>query len=76
MSRRRAYVSAISDAQAKSWYWRYRAPDGRQPRLKLADYSETHSLKWARLEVEELRVRVRKGEDPAGAKRVERAKSR
>jgi integrase len=70
-------VSAGSDGtQAKAWFWRYRALDGRQPRLKLADYSETHGLKWARLEVEELRVRVRKGDDPANVKRTERAKAK
>jgi integrase len=48
------------------WVWRYRALDGRQPRLSLGDYSQQHGLKWAREEVEELRVRVRRGEDPAG----------
>lgn len=65
-------VSASGNTQTKVWVWRYRTIDGRQPRLKLADYSETHGLKWARLEVEELRVRVRKGEDPAEKKRTDR----
>jgi integrase len=60
-------VSSTNGKQKRVWVWRYRAIDGRQPRLTLADYSETHGLKWAREEVEDLRVRVRKGEDPAGA---------
>ena len=61
--------------QAKVWVWRYRALDGRQPRLKLADYSDQHGLKWAREQVEEWRVRVRKGEDPASEKRANKAKA-
>lgn len=56
----------LTDQGKRVWIWRYRALDGRQPRLKLADYSVQHGLKWAREQVEELRVRVRKGEDPAG----------
>ena len=56
----------VTDRGKKVWIWRYRALDGRQPRLSLADYSAQHGLKWAREQVEELRVRVRKGEDPAG----------
>jgi integrase len=48
------------------WVWRYRALDGRQPRLTLSDYSQKHGLKWARDRVEELRVEVRRGADPAG----------
>jgi integrase len=57
------------------WVWRYRTADGRQPRLTLGDYSARHGLKWAREEVEDLRVRVRKGEDPAGAKKKARAEA-
>jgi integrase len=53
-------------AQKRVWVWRYRTLDGRQPRMTLGDYSARHGLKWAREEVEDLRVRVRKGEDPAG----------
>lgn len=56
----------VTDQGKRVWIWRYRALDGRQPRLTLADYSTQHGLKWAREQVEELRVRVRKGEDPAG----------
>jgi integrase len=60
----------VSDSGKRVWIYRYRTLDGRQPRLSLGDYSTKHSLKWAREEVEELRVRVRKGEDPAGARRL------
>lgn len=66
-------VSASNGRTKKVWVWRYRAMDGRQPRLSLADYSEQHSLKWAREQVEELRVKVRKGEDPAGELRKKKA---
>jgi integrase len=55
------------------WVWRYRALDGRQPRLTLGDYSERHGLRWAREQVEDLRVRVRKGDDPAGELKAKRA---
>jgi hypothetical protein len=69
-------ISAVDGRQTRVWVWRYRALDGRQPRLKLADYSDRHGLKWARDEVEDLRVRVRKGEDPAGAARKQKAAAR
>jgi len=59
-------ISAAGDKQKKVWVWRYRALDGRQPRMTLAAYSERRGLKWARAEVEDLRVQVRKGKDPAG----------
>jgi integrase len=59
------------------WVWRYRAPDGRQPRLTLGDYGDKFGLKWARGRVEELRVQIRSGkeedQDPAGKLRRERA---
>ena len=76
-------VSAVADQQKgaddhqkKVWVWRYRTLDGRQPRLTLADYSAKHGLKWAREEVEDLRVTVRKGGDPAGDKREAKAKAK
>lgn len=65
-----------SAAQKKVWVWRYRTPDGRQPRLTLGDYSPKHGLKWAREEIEELRVKVRKGEDPAGERKRARLVAR
>jgi integrase len=54
----------------KVWIWRYRAADGRQPRLTLGDYSAQHGLKWARERVEGLRVQVRDPKaDPAADRR-------
>lgn len=66
----------VTDRGKRVWIWRYRTLDGRQPRLTLADYSTQHGLKWAREQVEELRVRVRKGEDPAGELRTAKAKAK
>jgi integrase len=64
----------VSDRR-KVWIYRYRTLDGRQPRLTIGDYSDRHGLKWAREQVEELRVNVRKGDDPAGAKKLARAQA-
>lgn len=63
----------VSDKGKKVWVWRYRTDDGRQPRLTLGDYSGAHGLKWAREQVEELRVQVRKGADPAAERRRAKA---
>lgn len=63
----------VSDSGKKVWVWRYRTLDGRQPRLTLGDYSTQHGLKWARDQVEELRVLVRRGADPAAEKRKAKA---
>lgn len=62
----------VSDKGKKVWVYRYRTPDGRQPRLTLGDYSGAHGVRWARDEVESLRVDIRKGADPA----AERKKAR
>ncbi|MDP3174408.1 MAG: integrase arm-type DNA-binding domain-containing protein [Phenylobacterium sp.] len=59
----------VSAGGKRVWVWRYRTLDGRQPRLSLGDYSTKHSLKWAREQVEDLRVQVRKGADPAAERR-------
>jgi len=66
----------VSEAGKKVWICRYRTDDGRQRRVTLGDYSGTFGLKWARGEVEELRVRVRKGEDPAGERQRQKALAR
>lgn len=59
------------------WVWRYRTADGRQPRMTLGDYSAKHSLKWAREQVEDLRVQVRKATaDPAAERRAAKAAAR
>lgn len=62
-------VSCARGQQRRVWFWRYRTPDGRQPRLRLAEYSDTRGLRWARLEVGKLRSMIEDGADPAGAKR-------
>ena len=63
----------VSDGGKKVWVWRYRTLDGRQPRLTLGDYSAKHGLRWARDEVEDLRVKVRRGADPAADRKQARA---
>lgn len=63
----------VSDSGKKVWVWRYRTLDGRQPRLTLGDYSTKHGLRWARDEVESLRVEVRRGADPAADRRQAKA---
>jgi hypothetical protein len=60
----------------KVWICRYRTDDGRQRRMTLGEYTGAHGLKWARGEVEDLRVRVGKGEDPAGARQSQKALAR
>jgi integrase len=66
----------VSEAGKKVWIYRYRTDDGRQPRLTFGDYSPKYGLKWAREEVEELRVVVRKGGDPAGARKLAKRHAR
>ncbi len=52
----------------KTWFVRYRLPDGRQPRFKLGDYP-TLSLRQAREAASDARRRAGRGDDPADAKR-------
>lgn len=59
----------VSENGSKAWVFRYRTLDGRQPRLKLGDYSTAYGLKEARRDAEATRVQVRNGVDPAGDKR-------
>lgn len=66
----------VSAQGKKVWIYRYRTLDGRQPRFSLGDYSERHGLKWAREQVEDLRVRVRRGDDPASDKKAARFQAR
>lgn len=66
----------VSEGGKKVWVWRYRTLDGRQPRLSLGDYSDQHGLRWARDQVEELRVRVRQGEDPAEQRKAAKREAR
>ncbi len=66
----------VSDSGKKVWVWRYRTLDGRQPRLTLGDYSAKHGLRWARDEIEDLRVVVRRGADPAADRKKAKASAR
>jgi integrase len=65
----------VSENGSKAWVYRYRTADGRQPRLKLGDYSTAYGLKEARRDAELTRVQVRAGADPASDKRRERNKA-
>lgn len=59
-------VSGTDKGQTKVWVWRYRTIDGRQPRLKLGEYSSKYGLAEARADADLHRVAVRSGVDPAG----------
>lgn len=63
----------VSESGKKVWIYRYRTADGRQPRLTLGDYSSNHGLRWARDAVDELRLQVRNGGDPARERRRSKA---
>lgn len=58
----------VSD-NSKTWVYRYRTLEGRQPRFTLGAYSAKQGLAWARAEVDELRPIIRKGGDPAAERR-------
>lgn len=60
---------------AKVWVYRYRTADGRQPRFTLGPLSPKYGLAEARADADDMRVQVRRGADPAGAKRQHKASS-
>lgn len=62
----------VTDTGAKTWVYRYRLPDGRQPRFTIGKLSAV-SLKDARDIAAELAVGVVKGGDPASDRRKARA---
>lgn len=62
----------VSDS-GKAWFFRYRAPDGRQPRVKLGDFSDAFGLADARLKANRLKVEVSDGKDPAAESRKAKA---
>lgn len=62
----------VSDS-GKAWFYRYRAPDGRQPRVKLGDFSDEFGLAAARTKANRLRVAVQEGRDPAAETRKAKA---
>jgi len=59
-------------SSGKVWVYRYRTPDGRQPRLKLGEHSQAFGLADARAKADKLRVEVREGGDPASDRRTAR----
>ncbi len=60
----------------KSFYFRYRAASGRQPRVKLGDFTDQFGLAEARLKANRMRVQVQDGGDPAAETRKERARAK
>lgn len=62
----------VTDNGVKSWVLRYRAADGRQPRLKIGDANRM-TLKAARIEAGRLKDLIFKGGDPQAERRQARA---
>ena len=69
-------VTCSDERQRKSWVLRYRAPDGRQPRLKLGDYSTQYGLAEARADARAHQLRIQQGADPSADLRKMKAKAR
>ncbi len=66
----------VTDRGRKVWVYRYRALDGRQPRLTLGDFTDRQGVRWAREEAEEVRAAVRKGGDPASDRKAQKVTAR
>lgn len=66
----------VTENGQKSFGFRYRTDDGRQPRVKLGDYSRTFGLAEARRAAEAMRMGVRDGADPAGERKRRRVEAR
>jgi len=62
----------VTDRGVKTWVYRYRLADGRQPRFTIGKLLGT-SLRDARLRSAELAGAVASGEDPAAKRRKDRA---
>ncbi len=62
--------------QGKAFYFRYRAPNGKQPRVKLGDFTDQFVLAEARIKANRLRVTVSDGGDPAKDAREAKAKAK
>jgi integrase len=58
----------VSETGRRTWFYRYRLPDGRQPRLKLGTYPST-SIADARERARNARKSVEAGEDPGELER-------
>jgi integrase len=65
----------VSDAGRKTWFFRYRIADGRQPRMKLGTYPAT-SIADARRKAQDARRIVETGEDPAAQARKAAAEAK
>ena len=65
----------VSDA-GKVFFFRYRASSGRQPRVKLGDFSDEFSIADARQKANRYRVSVQDGGDPASEIRKSRARAK
>lgn len=65
----------VSDAGRRTWFFRYRLIDGRQPRLKLGTYPAT-GIADARRKAQEARRLVEGGQDPAALERKAEAEAR
>ena len=65
----------VSDSGRRTWFFRYRLADGRQPRLKLGTYPAT-DIAEARRRTQEARRIVEAGEDPAAIERRAEADAR
>lgn len=64
-------VLRVTDQGRKTWVFRYRTPDGRQPRYTIGTYP-AKSLADARADAVKLTGRVADGEDPASERRTSR----
>ena len=65
----------VSDQGKKTWFFRYRLEDGRQPRFKLGTYPAT-PIADARRKANDARRIVEAGGDPAGEQRVKKARAK
>lgn len=65
----------VSPEGSKTWFLRYRTPDGRQPRFKLGTYPAT-GVKDARERAQAARKVLEAGSDPAAAERKSKAAAR
>lgn len=65
----------VAAGGVRTWYFRYRVIDGRQPRMKLGTYPAT-SLADARRKAQAARSLVEAGADPAALERKAEAKAK
>lgn len=65
----------VTNGGSRTWYFRYRLIDGRQPRYKLGTYPAT-GIAEARRKAQAARALVEAGADPAALERKAEAKAR